>query len=58
MMTTRNIKNNIVLEEASNDWLDMREMMRNLQKWMDDMQSKYDEELKVLCVENVTMLQG
>lgn len=33
-------------------------MMRNLHKRKDEMQSKYEEELKALCVENAVMWQG
>ena len=48
---------NVVLEEASHNQMDPREMMRNLQKRMDEMQNWY-EGLKTFWVENTTMQQG
>lgn len=46
---------NIVVEEASDNQVDLMEMMKNLQRKMEEIQHKYEKELKSFYVENAAM---
>jgi len=51
-MTTRNMTSNVTGEEIHSDEMEVREMMRRMQKQMEDMQNKYKKDLRELRVEN------
>lgn len=48
VVTTKNMVSNVALEEPFYDHMDVREMMRRMQRQMDEMQMKYEKEIKVL----------
>lgn len=58
MVTTKNMTNNMVLEEVSDEQLHLREVMRNLQNQIDETQNRFEEELKALCAKNTTIRLG
>lgn len=57
MVITRNMVTNQVQEETANNQMEPMEMIRRMERQMDEMQRKWEEEIKALRVENEIIRQ-